>query len=136
MAWLEMSRTIHCDGSSLFILTWYTKTLPQREDNIMNAFCGHLLSSFRFKSMQEFPKTTILKSLKMGSWGSHSDDVVESICNKNGQGDEHFANIYLQHAVCIEAFTLWEVWGIILFNFAGITINSHLKGARRANQSF
>lgn len=136
MAWLEMSRTIHCDGSSLFILTWYTKTLPQREDNIMNAFWGHLLSSFCFKSMQEFPKTAILKSLKMGSWGSHGDDVVESICNKNGQGDEHFANIYLQHAVCTEAFTLGEVWGIILFNFAGITINSHLKGARRANQSF
>lgn len=72
----------------------------------------------------------------MGSWGSHSDDIVESIWNRNGQGDEHFANTDLQYAVSIEACTLYEVWEIILFNFAGITMNSHLKGARGANQSF
>lgn len=42
----------------------------------------------------------------MGGWGSHGDDIVESIWNGNGQGDEHFANICLQHAIFIEAYTL------------------------------
>lgn len=72
----------------------------------------------------------------MRSWGSHSDDIVESIWNRNGQGDEHFANIYLQHAVCIETYTLWEVWEIILFDFAGTKMNSHLKGAKRSQSIF
>lgn len=72
----------------------------------------------------------------MGSWGSHSDDIIENIWNRNEQGDEHFEDIYPLHAVWIEAYILWEDWEIILFNFAGITMNSHLKGARGVNQSF
>jgi hypothetical protein len=33
--------------------------------------------------MEEFTKTTVLESLKMGSWGPHSDDIIESIWKGN-----------------------------------------------------